>query len=122
MARLARPPSQLGKGRPNRLFRHASKLELCSPMVFVKKDRLKVSSASVLPERRTGLAAQFGRGFSFWPVDRASLAVLVDLGLTDADISRYLRVSAQAVECRRRILGIARRPARCVSSEHPGGR
>lgn len=49
---------------------------------------------------------------SYWPVDAASLAALIDLGMSDAAVARYFAVTTAEVERLRLAYAIARRPAR----------
>jgi len=59
------------------------------------------------------LGASLSRNFIdgiHWPVDRASLTALVDLGLSDSQIAAYFSVDPAEVLSRRQYLGLDARP------------
>jgi hypothetical protein len=55
------------------------------------------------------LREAFTRG-SGWPLDRASLAALVDIGLTDQQIAEYFSVGTHDVHQLKEQLGLDRGP------------
>lgn len=57
------------------------------------------------PDLEQRLAADFTYGVK-WPVDPASLAALLDLGLDDQTIAGYFRVSPSEVTALRRRYGV----------------
>lgn len=75
-------------------------------MMCVERDGAQTAKGEVDSPAGRQAAARAGCSWSPFPVDRASLAALVDLGLTDEDIGRYFRVSPGAVSMQRRKLGI----------------
>lgn len=79
-------------------------------MACVKLDHPGASPIPPVSSRVSRYAAEDDGCRRSWPVDRASLAALIDLGLTDDDIARYFRVPSRAVESLRRDMGLVRRP------------
>ena len=80
-------------------------------MVCVNLDYLVASGVDPVSSRVSRIAAQDDGCRRLWPVNRAFLVALIDLGLTDGDIARYFRVSSRAVESLRRDFGLVRWPA-----------
>lgn len=84
----------------------APRIWRAAQMMCVERNGARTAKGEGDSPARRHPAAQAGCGWSLFPVDRASLAALVDLGLTDEDIGRYFRVSPGAVSNQRRNLGI----------------
>jgi hypothetical protein len=62
---------------------------------------------AVISEQASRLSGKAKRGFSRWPIRAASLRALCDLGLTDAKIAEYLKISPQQVKGLRVVYCIA---------------
>ena len=63
---------------------------------------------STSPKSRSDLAAALQRSFVkgvSWPLDRAGLAALIDLGLTNAQIANYFSVGVDDVYMLRETYG-----------------